>query len=164
MINKKLIFISLCAIFSAACSSNPPVVHPEPEVQEAVDNHELDIPELVKMMVQVSNAANSQDADGLSRLQQFAHHPDYLIRVEAMNALGNDYFRKTSGGYEALTKAVNDDHWLVRSIAIKALAKEYHNGTLEVLRTRQQIESHERVLRYLATAINNLEQLQKASK
>lgn len=117
---------------------------------------DLDVGELARIQAEVDDARIAETAPALDKLIAFAHHSDYLVRIHAIKALGTEHFRNTEQGAAELRAAVNDEHWLVRSFAVKALAKKPDPTALQVLEARAKVEKHERVQRYLRESIATL--------
>lgn len=132
-----------------SCASEPPP--PESTVAEDVAKPPdlLYGETLTLVLEQVALADSQKNAWGEEQLIQFSSSPDYLVRVRAVKALGGDFFRKLEKPHQVLLRSVNDEHWLVRSMAIKALAKESNDESRQVLTERLKVEENERVQKYL---------------
>ena len=139
-----------------ACSQAQESPQNTNEVRQA--DIQVDDQALLFILGEVSDADKLRNAKGLQELIKFANHGDYLVRVRAVKALGQPYYREETGAHQALLFAVNDTHWFVRSFAIRALGYGKHEDVREALEKRLQIEAESRVIRHIQNSLTRIEQ------
>lgn len=110
--------------------------------------------DLIIAIDRVANAAKLEDQRAVPELVEFSKHPDFLIRVQALKWLMTEHFRSQEASRKVFVDSLSDEHWLVRSFAVKALAK----GGLtlegrEALEKRLPLEDNPRVKGYIELAL-----------
>lgn len=114
---------------------------------------ELQGEELLQALARVAQSARKKDDQGRAELLEFAKHPDYLVRIQAVKSLTDEFYRKDDVVYAAIVTALDDEFWLVRSFAVRALARDTRPESLAAIRRRLEVEENERVQRHLKNAL-----------
>lgn len=145
-------------VMLSACGPRPPLDEPPAlrptDLSPPVKRGELQGDELLRTLDQVAESSRRRNSQGEQELLAFAKHADYLIRVQAVKALGDSFYRKNDAALKALIAALDDDFWLVRGFAVRALAREDRAEAKDALVRRLQSESHERVVYYIQEALS----------
>ena len=144
MRTKNCLVLLVLLIFTACTSSAAPV------------NGELQDEELLRTLEMVTESAKKHDAEGARELLAYSKHPDYLIRIRAIKALSEDFYRGDDSAYAALVTALDDDYWLVRAFAARGLGKDDRQEVQGALTRRLKVEDNERVVRHLQKALDKV--------
>src|SRR5689334_16610770 len=106
-------------LFLLGCgSAGPPLEKP------VADPGVLQGDELLQTLSRVRDAGTRSDDPGLNQLLEYSRHRDYLVRVQAIKALSRSSYSQRPEVFPVFVKALDDEHWLVRSFAVKTLGKD----------------------------------------
>jgi len=123
------------------------------ETSSALEPPLLEGDELIIAIDAVAQASKREDAQALTALITYSKHPDFLIRVQALKWLTTDRFRTQKEVEAVFIRALSDEHWLVRSFAVKALAKLRTPQGTGALEKRLPLEDNPRVRSYIETVL-----------
>ena len=144
-----LLFLSM-SLLLVSCSSEAALQsHPTPQPDSILEGDDLII-----AIDRVANAAKLEDQRAIPELVEFSKHPDFLIRVQALKWLMTEHFRSQEAARKVFVDSLSDEHWLVRSFAVKALAKGgLTSEGREALEKRLPLEENTRVKGYIELAL-----------
>lgn len=144
--------LSLLLGFTIGCSRP----HPVPPPAAAPSVTELHPEEVTKAYSEIEMLRRDPTPAHEAKLIELAAHPDFLLRIRAVRALGDPGFAGRPGAEEVIFRALDDSHWIVRATAAKAVGRAELDRSCRELVRRGEMEPNPKVKQIIDRAVARL--------